>query len=63
MTMTMEGKTIFSYIYDKMLYAYCYFWIYVDQKLDQLADFHKNVLWIRKNGAYKGADNVSDSDN
>lgn len=37
-----------------MLYAYLYAWIWVDQKIDQLADFHKNVLWIRKHGAYKG---------
>lgn len=60
MTMTMKGKTIFSYIYDKALYAYLYSWIFIDQKIDQLSDFHKNVLWIKKNGAYHGPSESDD---
>jgi hypothetical protein len=50
----MKGITIFSKLYDKALYLYLYSWIWIDQKIDQLADFHANVKWIRKNGPYNG---------
>lgn len=50
----MKGKEIFSYIYDKMLYAYAYVEIVLCQWFDKVVDFRRNVNWIRKNGPYNG---------
>lgn len=43
-------KKVWNFIYDKMLYAYCY----VDVFMWQMEDYHKNVNWIKKNGRYNG---------
>lgn len=50
----MKGITIFSKLYDALLFTYLYVWIVIDQKIDQFVDFRANVKWIRKNGPYNG---------
>lgn len=50
----MKGKDIFTKLYDRALYAYLYFWICVDQKIEAYRDHRANIRWIRENGPYNG---------
>lgn len=55
----MKGFTI---IYDKLLFAYCYIDVWVNQTLDYIGDFWANAHWIKENGVYKGKDHVESDD-
>jgi hypothetical protein len=44
---------MFSKLYDKLLYAYCYLEVSFWAKVDDFNDFRRNVNWIRKNGVHR----------
>jgi hypothetical protein len=36
-------------LYDKALYWYLYFWLWVDYRTDQYQDYRANIRWMKNN--------------